>query len=732
MLRSLPPTQSKSLVALFVLAATFLLGVIVLLGMLNERQHRTAQSVREDALWATYQLDRDTTKLDQALAAAEAEAGEPDAKSLEAISLRFDVLFSQMKLVNTGDFLDGVAVAARFGEAFSRIRSVVLDLAPVFDRFQDSGKASRSDLAAVHVRVSGLRRETEELLTFTNARMNELRADLRSEEQRLSLALGGAIFVLLLIMIGVVLLLIRQIRAEANGRQEVERLAASLKDSALAAEAGNRAKSAFLAAVGHEIRTPLNGIVGMAEMIRQTQLDADQRHCLDIVSDCSATLIELIEGILDYSKFESGEFPVSPVEFNPADLTRSALAAAEPRAKLRGNTLSFTINPHMPEACLADPGRVRQVLGNLIGNAVKFTERGEVGVHASFAKGPRGSRLRFEVRDSGIGIPPDAHDKIFREFSQVDASISRKYGGNGLGLSICKRVVDHLGGDIGFESQPGQGSVFWFEIPASEASMKAPRPPAERPIRCASILVVEDNPVNREVAYRILSSLGQDVTVAEDGAAGVEAVRRQRFDLVLMDVQMPGMDGLQTTREIRKMDGAASLTKIIALTASASNDDREACMEAGMNGFLSKPITLSQVHELLAGTLPALEAPAPAPVAAAASTARPAAQIDQTPTFDPERVAELTDVLGADDFAELVGHFLADATDLIQQLEAAESAGDREKTKVLLHTLRGAALNCGCKRIGDLCAKARAGQSKSTSVDFRRELERARAEVEPV
>lgn len=716
----LPLGKSKTLVALSVMAAAFVLGVIVLLAMLNEREQRTEQGIREDALWATFQLDRDTTKLDEALAEAVAEGAEPTPQTLQNVALKFDVLFSQMKLVNSGDFLNGVVEARRFRNDFASIRQVVIGLAPTFDRFQETGKPSQTEIAAVRARVSALRRSTEELLAFTNARMNELRVDARSEEQRLSMALAAATFTLLLIMLGVVGLLIRQITAEASARLEVERLAASLKDAALAAEAGNRAKSAFLATVGHEIRTPLNGIIGMVEVIRESRLNADQTHCLDVVSDCGATLLDLINDVLDFSKFESGEFPISPVAFDPAQAARSTLSVAMPRAKLRGNALTLTIDPQMPEACLADPSRVRQVLGNLVGNAVKFTERGRVDVVASFKPDPTGPRLRFEVRDTGIGIAPEAHGKIFREFSQVDASINRRYGGTGLGLSISKRIVERLGGSIGFTSQPGQGSCFWFEVPAPATRLPASRPRAEPSIERASILVVEDNAVNREVVFRILQSLGQDVTVAEDGPSGVEAVRQRPFDLILMDVQMPGMDGLEATKMIRNLPGDAARTKIIALTASASNDDREACINAGMDGFISKPITLAQVKDLLAES-----------VASGAEPPEPARleTIAETPAFDPARVAEMTDALGAADFAELVAYFMADAKDLIARLEKADASGDWEASSVILHTLRGAALNCGCARIGDLCARARAEKSTHMSARLRSELDLAREQL---
>jgi PAS domain S-box-containing protein len=362
----------------------------------------------------------------------------------------------------------------------------------------------------------------------------------------------------------------------------------ALIEAQRAAEAAGEAKATFLANMSHEIRTPLNGVMGVLQLLRKENLTGDGRSMLEEALNCGHMLAELLNDVLDFSKIEAGRLELACEAIDPAQLAQGVARLLRPQAQAKGLQLELESAAAVGWVT-SDPVRLRQALFNLVGNAVKFTESGHVSIRCAV---PAKGRLRFEVQDTGVGIPAAAQPRIFQRFDQGDASTTRKFGGTGLGLAITKRLAEMMGGDVGFTSVEGQGSTFWLEVQAEAAEAAAPAAELQEPILGGvRILVVEDNATNRMIATKMLEQLGASVETAADGYLGVEAVTRGGFDVVLMDVQMPGIDGLEAVRRIRRVGGAVAQTPVIALTANVLSHQRQAYLDAGMDGVVGKPIS---------------------------------------------------------------------------------------------------------------------------------------------
>ena len=383
--------------------------------------------------------------------------------------------------------------------------------------------------------------------------------------------------------------------------RECQAQRAELERALATAEAANRRKSEFLANMSHEMRTSMNGILGMTELALATELDARQHEYLGIVKSSADALLNIINDILDLSKIEAGKFTIERLPYALRPVVEGVIQLMSAQARDKGLTLSWAIAPDVPEIVLGDGNRLRQVLLNLLGNAIKFTASGEVDLAVSLLCDADGCvRLQFAVTDTGPGIGPEQQCRVFEAYEQEDSSTARHYGGTGLGLSICRHLVELMGGRMGLSSEPGLGSRFWFTLPCRREAGLAPAPvPATPPLhqperrsRASRVLLVEDHPANQKLALWLLQRQGYQVTLAEHGAEALHLLKTLAFDVVLMDVQMPVMDGLEATRRIRELERQRGHKHhpIIAMTAGAIVGDREKCLAAGMDDYISKPI----------------------------------------------------------------------------------------------------------------------------------------------
>jgi signal transduction histidine kinase/ActR/RegA family two-component response regulator len=392
---------------------------------------------------------------------------------------------------------------------------------------------------------------------------------------------------------------------EAARQTEISaRIEAELRASERAAVHSSRMKSEFLANMSHEIRTPINGVMGMASLLLETALTQEQRDFGETIRSSADTLLTLVNDILDFSKVEAGKMELELIDFGLADVLHDIERSMFVSAKQKGLKLFKSASTDLPEFVQGDPTRLRQVLVNLVNNAIKFTAKGQVVLEAAKTYDSSGAAwLRFEVTDTGIGIPQAVVGKIFDAFAQADSSTTRRYGGSGLGLSICKRLVELMHGEIGVVTEVGKGSTFWFSIPLVQGKATPSKMRAGGQVAAAKklrVLIAEDNSVNRVIAIKMVEKLGHSAIAVTNGVEAIDALRASRYDLVLMDCQMPELDGYEATRTIRTTRTIEQTSiPIIAMTANALQGDRERCLEAGMNEYVSKPMKTTDLRDVI-------------------------------------------------------------------------------------------------------------------------------------
>ena len=479
---------------------------------------------------------------------------------------------------------------------------------------------------------------------------------------------------------------------EARIQQRTE----ALREAMERALAASQAKSEFLANMSHELRTPMNGILGMIDVVLEGSISGEQREELETAQRCAHSLLSLLNDILDLSKIESGKMGLEKIPFQLKSVVNEAIKTHQVRARQKRVDLVAEVSPDVADTVYGDPMRLRQVLGNLLSNAIKFTESGQVRVFLRTTAVLKEGRTEFEllVEDSGVGIPADKLEKIFDKFTQADGSITRRYGGTGLGLTITRRLVEMFGGEIWVESIEGHGSKFFVRIPL-EVALKSKHAAADEKVngsektsldgRSPQILLVEDNAVNQKVVLAILSKRGFQVEIAANGLEAIAALQKNVFDLVLMDVQMPYMDGIEATRKIREELGLRELP-IIAMTAHAMTGDREKCIEAGMNDYVSKPVNPNTlVHTIMRYLDSAAGQSVPVIAKAAAMPSVPPLQ-----TIDHGLAARLTDN-DNNLFQGMLLLFLQMAPERLEKIQTAIARNDSSAIEREVRKIRSAA-----------------------------------------
>jgi signal transduction histidine kinase/ActR/RegA family two-component response regulator len=601
------PRRAPMAVALtlagLVLASLIATGIALV--RLETIQFSLGNQQHESLVWTFIQMEREVERVERALS----RLHDPTDRAARAeIVDRFDIALSRVEMLELSPLLNMGDEGARMRDMLDAALRKLRGATPWFDRLTESAPPA-AETASMLVLLDGTMSRLGVVANFANQMNAYVRHDLTAAYKATFNGLIAAVATLLgtLAIAGIVLA--HQWRGLSAARH--------------AAQAATAAKSAFLATMSHEIRTPMNGVIGSVSLLAQSPLSADQKRLVETIDSCGTALLALIDDVLDISRIDSGRVELEDRPFDPRALAGSAADILALPARDRGIDLQVQVAPEVPAMLHGDGARLRQVVVNLLSNAVKFTDQGGVALRLEVA----GEKLRLSVQDTGIGISQQAQANLFDDFTQADASISRRFGGTGLGLAICRRLVNAMGGTIGVDSSPGQGSLFHVTLPlrpaapppaapppaalppaavepqraapvAQAAAPAAPPPPAAAaPLR---VLVAEDTRVNQEVIRGLLEYRGHTPTVVPDGEEAVAAMQDGSYDLILMDMQMPRLDGLGATRAIRALPGPASRIRIVALTANSFAHDREACLAAGMDGFMAKPITLERLDAALA------------------------------------------------------------------------------------------------------------------------------------
>ncbi|MGY0193472.1 response regulator [Leptothrix sp. BB-4] len=707
----------------------------------------TVQYQGDNLVWSFYQVESEFEKL---RAQTRELAFDPSPAKVEALQTRFELFVSRTSLIEperTELMLLRLPLQA---QVLQQVHAFVEEADRLIGPDAPPPPLDAAFWHALEARLAPLGGPIHELSLQANRGIAEqvaARNDAVRQQNRI--AIGLTVFQSLLTLL-FAFVVVRQVRALQQRRVHLEALAVNLQEARLEAEQASRAKSAFLANMSHELRTPFNGLLGMLSLLQRSSLDSTQADYLQTARESGEHLLGILNDVLDISKLESGRLEISTAPTSLQRVLGDVRSVMSPQAQAKGLGWHVTLAADVPGWVDTDAKRLKQILFNLVGNALKFTERGEVSLvvdclAADARQGRPEPLLRLRVSDTGIGMDAQTLSRLFQRFSQGDETINRRYGGTGLGLEISRSLAQMMDGDIQVESRPGAGSVFTLVLPmrlaqaptddaeavvpdsgwrdsvsAAAADPSVDDPLARQPL---DVLVTDDHPVNRKFIHALLAQLGHQVSFAEDGQQALERVRAHRYDLVLMDVHMPVMDGIAATRAIRALDGEAARTRIVALTADAFTESRQRVFDAGMDDFLAKPVQVEEIEQLLKrhyGARGRIEPPAraPIPAIAPAQAANPEPVAPTPPAaprrrfrkgdagrvLDLEAIGEVCVAVSVSGYGSLLGGFLADESGTLADLLEVLRLADVARLKAAGHKLKGAAANLGLR---ELAATAR-------------------------
>ena len=692
----------------WLLAVIGILALVLLaIGYVQWRQYKlldTASHYQNDALgWSFSQLETEQLRLRNQL-----ELYQDDPKRLDvgSVQLRYDIFVSRIGLVDH----ERAAGIMRDQPAYAPAMALVRAFVKAADRYLGEAPQRPFDGAAgieLMGMLDGLNVPLHDLSLGASHLLYQRATERNNAVRQQSMLSIGLTAFQCLLLLALAVIVLRQLRALTERRRSLEALADNLGAARLDAEAANRAKSAFLANMSHESRTPFHGMLGMMSLLQEGGLSPQQSVYLDTARESAHHLLTILNDILDLSQLESGRLLVTPQTVDLPQLIAQVDALMRAQAHAKGLTLAVEVAPDVPRWVLADPTRVKQILFNLLNNALKFTPTGRIVLGVT--SDPNG-HLVLHVTDSGIGMDEATLDRLFQRFMQGDQSPSRRASGTGLGLEISRDLARLMGGDITARSQPGVGSTFIATLPLAAVSAPAHGAgdfDAASAERCEplNVLVAEDHAVNRAYLEAVLDRLGHRAVFVSDGDAALRAVATQpadaAFDIVLMDLHMPGMDGFTAARAIRALPAPRGRVTIVALTADAFQASRQLAFEAGMDGYLTKPVHLPQLREALA-RYGGAGLPNAAPVPAAAAAPDPVALLDAA-TIDDVRAA-----LAPARYGELLGGFFAGRRGAVEELHAAARAARAADLRGRAHVLKGVALSLGLRRVGALAAQLQA------------------------